>query len=66
MGDAKSVATNQALVQALLGHMPERCLSVVVTIKVGQLPTALVTQHIGGEAVDRVLQLKLQAIDAAE
>ncbi len=58
---AAGYATNQALVHALLGHVPERCTSVVLTIKVGQLPTAVVTQHIDDEAVERVMQLDLRA-----
>lgn len=61
MADGKSMATNQALVQALLGHMPERCTKVVLTLEVGNLPTVVVTQHIDGEAVERLLQLSLQA-----
>lgn len=65
MADAKSIATNMALARALLGEMPPRCTKVVLTLEVGNLPTVAVTQHIDGEAVERVMQLKLQTIDPA-
>ena len=49
----------QAIIRAILGHVPENCTRVVLTIEVDQLPSVTVTQWVSKDAIARLRDLNL-------